>query len=129
MRAAIHSPLPLQPLSDLSWRALVVRRSSDLVLLVVVERARSLILSMFLQSSSLVKITGTRLFLSRIVRLSWLAGFTLACAFVTIAPPAGLAGAVEDAPLLALATRKFPNLTFAERALLVFADRNNLARG
>lgn len=35
----------------------------------------------------------------------------------------------EDSKLVALAAGAFPNLTLAERALLAFADKNNLARG
>jgi hypothetical protein len=85
---------------------------------------------MFLQSGILVKIACHRSFLAGIVlRLPWLVGIGIACAIVTTAPRPGFTKTVENSPLLALATRKFHTLTAAERALLVFADKNNLARG
>jgi len=47
------------------------------------------------------------------------------------ASPCGAARAPQpdSAPLLKLASSKFPNLTHAERALLEFADKSNLDRG
>src|SRR5262249_13993018 len=83
---------------------------------------------MFLHSGSAQEVARRRLFLRRMVRFPWLVGVGLVCAIVLIAPRPGSSKAVEDRPLLALGTRTFPGLTTAERALLVFADKNRLAR-